>query len=164
MTSKVTIFRPKAALFYVHWELSELVFVRPSVKKELFLYWPWYEKQNETEHVYVPWACIYKYIDSENVICLQQDFYTPCFANKIFVSDIRVLQWSFIESVYRYEFILSSVGCLFKLSDNTQYQRVAYYQYALLGLRPEPFAPYRILWKKSRGLPRSCFDKKFQII
>ena len=25
------------------------------------------------------------------------------------------------------------------------------------GLRPEPFAPYRILWNKSRGLPRSCF-------
>ena len=26
----------------------------------------------------------------------------------------------------------------------------------MFGLRPEPFAPYRILWKKSRGLPRSC--------
>ena len=32
-------FRPKAALFYVHWELSELVFVRPSVKKDLFSKW-----------------------------------------------------------------------------------------------------------------------------
>ena len=30
-----------------------------------------------------------------------------------------------------------------------------------MGLRPEPFAPYRILWKKSRGLPRSCLKFLF---
>ena len=51
-----------------------------------------------------------------------------------------------------------------KLDDNTQYQRVAQCQYALLGLRPEPFAPYRILWKKSRGLPRSCFPNPFVLV
>ena len=51
---KHEVIRPKAALFYVHWELSELVFVRPSIKRDLFSKWPWFEKQNETEHVYVP--------------------------------------------------------------------------------------------------------------
>ena len=96
------VFRPKAALFYVHWELSELVFVRASVKKEQFLYWLQFEKQNEIGRVNVPSTWIYKYIDLENVFWLQKDFDALCFESTIFVSDIRILQWRYEASLNRY--------------------------------------------------------------
>ena len=84
---KILIFRPKAALFYVHWELSELVFVRASVKKELFSKWFWFEKHNEIEHVYAPWAWMYNDIVFENAFWLQKELYAPCFASTILLSD-----------------------------------------------------------------------------
>ena len=45
------------------------------------------EKYKEIERVSVPWARIYKYIDSENVLWLQKDFGVLCFGSPIFLSE-----------------------------------------------------------------------------
>ena len=66
---------------------SQRTSVRTYVKKGLFFKWPWYEKQNETERVYVHWPSIYTYIDSENVFWLQTDFDTACFGSTISLSE-----------------------------------------------------------------------------
>ena len=41
--------------------------VRPYIKKKAVFKWLQIEKYKEIERVCVPWAWIYKYIDSENV-------------------------------------------------------------------------------------------------
>ena len=62
---------------------------KPCVYVFFWRFCPWhlFETQNETERVYVPWAWMYKYIDFENAFWLQIEFYAPCFAFKIVLSD-----------------------------------------------------------------------------
>ena len=58
-----------------------------------------------------------------------------------------------IEKVFEKSSILQRLLLSFWGTENVAFSAVA--------LRPEPFAPYRILWKKSRGLPRSCLKFLF---
>ena len=62
--------------------------VRPSVhQKKAVFKWLQIEKYNEIERVCVPWARIYKYIDSENVFWLQKRFGILCFGSTILLSE-----------------------------------------------------------------------------
>ena len=86
------VFRPKAALFYVHWELSELVFVRPS---KCSVFWHGSGLRNRMKLnmcTYLEHACI-------SILTLKTGFdYKRAFIHYAlqppFSCRIYILQWS----------------------------------------------------------------------
>ena len=113
------LMRPKAALFYVHWQLSDLVFVRSSQKTTSF--WPGSSLRSRIKlHM-----CTYLEHECISILALKTHFdYKKISMHHALHSRLycrmNILHWSFIEALRIYcvdfSFLIARWWCAVKTS------------------------------------------------